>query len=120
MGPLSLEIALVAYAAVVVSIFSIARWKYQITTWSSAALAAVFGLIILSAIFPISSLYQMRKKHGLVGLYLIIIAITIIIVLVYIADKASHDRVRDCGKKSTAYYDFAPVSNSDFAKYYLL
>ena len=118
MGPLSLEIALVAYAAVVISIFAVARWRYQITTWSSAALSLVLGLIILSVVFPVSSLGQMRKKRGLVFLYLIIVAITIIVVLIYIADKASNDRVCK-NKKSTAVLDFAPVSNSEFVKQYI-
>ena len=107
---LTLEMVLLVYSVLVLAMFSISRWKFQISFWSSLAISVLFGFIILSILYPMSSLYQVRKKKGLVGLYLFIIIITFIIIVAYVIDKASWDRICCTNGKSTAQNDFYPAS----------
>ena len=112
-----LGIGLLIYLCVIITIFIISRWKFRTNAWSSLAVSLVIGLVVLSIIFPMSSLYHVRKQKALVFIYILIVAITIIVVIVYIIDKASKDR--DFSNYSLIEKDLGPMSQAPELRYML-
>ncbi len=86
--------ALALYLVVVIIVFIVAR-IYQINLWSAIVLALVVGLIVLFFLTPQSSLDSLKKNcNWEQWLYLGIWALTILIVLFYVLDRAFRDRPR--------------------------
>jgi amino acid permease len=100
----AIEIALATYGFIFITVFSLSRWKYNTTFWSSLAISILFSTIVLLIIYPISRIYDVRKKKAFVGLYLLILAVGIIILVAYIFDKATKDQY-----KNDVKYDFYPL-----------
>ncbi len=90
---LHLEFALLITAIIFLFIFALSRWYFGITNWSSLAVALAVAIVLLAVIFPMSSVYQVRRKKLLLGIYLIFYLFAFIVLITYIIDKASHDRI---------------------------
>jgi hypothetical protein len=89
----TLEFSLLVAATIFIFIFAISRWYFGITSWSSLALAFTIGAVVLSAVFPMSSVYQVRRKQLLVGLYLLFYFFAFVVILTYVIERASHDQI---------------------------
>jgi len=93
MFAVSLELSLLVTAIIFLFIFALARWYFCITIWSSLAMALAISIVVLGATFPMSSVYQERRKQMLVCLYLLFYFFAFVILFTYIIERASHDRI---------------------------
>lgn len=89
--------ALLIYFFTVTIIFLLAKHNH-ITVWSSFILAILVGIIILSVIYPISTLDRLLSNNPLIHLYTIIQLLTFLILLFYILDCALSDHIPNSNK----------------------
>jgi len=88
---MELQIALILYAIIVLTVFWLARYS-GITMWSALVLSLLIGIIALSAMCPISSVERVFRGDPLFGFYALIQLTTTLIILWYILDKSLRDR----------------------------
>ena len=88
---MNLPQSLLIYFVVVVLVFFLAT-KYKISKWSSLALSLLIGIIVLSLVFPISSIERVQVTGPYIYIYTIIQIFTVFILLWYILYSIFHDR----------------------------
>ena len=85
-------VALIIYIIVIIIVYLLARF-YHVSVWSSFVLAFLFGLIVLSAIKPYSELYESTTAKEYSIIYGLIWLATIILIIIYVIERAINDQV---------------------------
>lgn len=85
--------SLLIWLGAVVTVFILAL-KYRISKWSALALSLLVGIIVLSLIFPISSVERVAVQGPYIYIYTIIQIVTVFVLLWYLIYSIFHDR--DC------------------------
>lgn len=102
---MDLGISLILYVVVVILTFLLAR-SAGIRVWSAIILALIVGQIILALIKPFGTIEGFLTGNTLSSLYVLIMAITPILVIIYVFTKALTDReFVDVGRAPYLYYD---------------
>lgn len=90
---MELKNALLVYLVIVVLTFVLGV-RFRISKWSSLVLSLLVGMIILSLIFPISSVERVAVNGPYLYIYTVLQILTVFILLWYILYSIFHDR--DC------------------------
>lgn len=88
---MNLQAALIFYLLFVIVVF-LSSVKFGITKWSSLVLALLLGMLILSLLFPISSVERIMTNNPYLYVYSVLQIITIFIILWYVFYSIYNDR----------------------------
>ena len=84
--------AIALWILVFVVIFFMAR-TYGITRWSSFALAAFISILVVFLLHSPKSPHDLFEENGLNALYAFMVAVTYLVLILYILQKTTNDRV---------------------------